>query len=172
MVRSIRKSVQPATVFVDAEDFRSLSLAQKQEYLIVARSNKALHVVVYNERGQEDSMLKALLGMDHVTRTEDGLSPKMIARFAPANIPAIHLSRNVLPDSEVVRAVRNKVAFFKTKSEKSGTLATALLWALSGGEKARVAGVKEEDGFWTVEETLLTALQRTYDSNFVIAIAA
>jgi len=51
-------------------------------------------------------------------------------------------------------------------------LATALLWAISGGENARFRGVREQSGFWTVEEARLDAVQRTCDNNFVINIAA
>jgi hypothetical protein len=172
MVRSIRKSTQPATVLVDAEDFASLSEAQKEEYLIVARFNKALHVVVYNYRGQGgDKLFDALLKLDHVRRTEGGLAQAM-ASFGRTNVPAIHLSKNILPAPELMREMRRKIVFFKTRSEKSGTLAMALLWAFSVGEHARMIGVKQENGFWTVEEALLEHIQRTYEQNLVIAVAA
>jgi len=172
MVRDVRNNVQSAIVFVDAEDFSSLSTAQKQEYFFVALSNKSLHVVVYNERGQiQDGQLAALLKLDRVTRTDRALS-MAVNQFSPSNVPAIHVCKNVLPSPELVSGLRKKVGFFKTKSEKSGTLATALLWAISGGEEGRIAGVRKEDGFWTVEETLLEALQKTFESKLVIAIAA
>ena len=88
MARTIRKSVQAATVFVDAEDFPSLSEAQKQEYLIVALSNKALHVVVYNEHEQvRDELLDALLKLDRVTRTDKDLVGAQIS-FDRPNAPS------------------------------------------------------------------------------------
>jgi hypothetical protein len=174
MARSMRKNTQPATVFVDAEDFPALSKEQKKEYLLVALSNKELRMVVYNERGQgrdQDKVLSALFKLNNVTRTDLAL-PFAERRFGRPNAPSIHLSKQILPSRELVQRLKKKVSFFKTNGNKGGTLATALLWAISGGEAVRFAGVKEEDGFWTVEETLLNALQRTYDNNFVIAIAA
>jgi MoaA/NifB/PqqE/SkfB family radical SAM enzyme/adenine/guanine phosphoribosyltransferase-like PRPP-binding protein len=172
IIRMVMKSAQPATVFVNAEDFQNLSVAQKREYLIMALSNKSLRVVVYNERGQvQDRELAALLKLDHVERTDRDLG-QAVGTFSRSNVPAIHLSKNVLPSQTLVGSLRRKVAFFKANGSKSGTLATALLWAISGGETVHFSGVKEEDGFWTVEETLLDSLQRTYDNNFVIAVAA
>ena len=172
IVQSIRMDTQPATVFVNAEDFPSLSPAQKQEYLFVALSRSGLRVVVYNERGQvQDRELAALLKLDHVERTDRDLG-QAVGTFSRSNVPAIHLSKHVLPSQTLVGSLRRKVAFFKANGSKSGTLATALLWAISGGETVHFSGVKEENGFWTVEETLLDSLQRTYDNNFVIAVAA
>ncbi len=173
MVRNVRMGVQPATVFVDAEDFQNLSLAQKQEYLIVALSNKALHVVVYNERGQvQDKELGALLKLDRVTRTGQDLAGAQ-SRFDRPNAPSIHLSKKILPSTELVQRLRKRVSFFKTQGQKSGSLAVALLWALGGGETARFVGVnKDSDGFWRVAENLVNALQRSYDNNLVFATAA
>ena len=172
MVQSIRKNALPATVFVDAEDFPSFSSAQKQEYLLVALSRSETRIIVYNERGQvRDRELAALLKLDHVERTDRDLG-QAVGTFSRSNVPAIHLSKHVLPSQTLVGSLRKKVAFFKANGNKSGTLATALLWAISGGETVHFSGVKEENGFWTVEESLLDALQRTYDNNFVIAVAA
>ena len=171
-VQSIRKNALPATVFVDAEDFPSFSSAQKQEYLLVALSRSETRIIVYNERGQvRDRELAALLKLDHVERTDRDLG-QAVGTFSRSNVPAIHLSKHVLPSQTLVGSLRKKVAFFKANGNKSGTLATALLWAISGGETVHFSGVKEENGFWTVEESLLDALQRTYDNNFVIAVAA
>lgn len=173
MVRAIRKNVQPATVFVDAADLGNLSLAQKQEYLFVALSNKAVRIIVYNERGQaRDKQLDAFLRSDRVTRTDQDLS-RALAVFGKENIPTIHLSKQILPDSGTVRSLGKRVMFFKQRGEKGGTLAVALLWVISGAEKARLAGVSlEKDGFWTVAETLLSGLQKAYESSLVFAIAA
>jgi predicted house-cleaning NTP pyrophosphatase (Maf/HAM1 superfamily)/tRNA-dihydrouridine synthase/2'-5' RNA ligase len=173
MVRRIRKNVQPATVFVDAEDFSNLSLTQKQEYLIIALSNRALRMVVYNERGQaQDKELEALLKLDRVTRTDKDLAGAQIS-FARPNMPSIHLSKKILPSSELVERLKKKIVFFKSQGEKSGSLAVALLWALGDGEGSRFAGVnKDSDGFWRVAESLVDSLQRSYDNNLVFASAA
>ena len=172
MVSVVRKNTEPATVFVDAEDFENFSEAQKQEYFFVASANKAVRVIVYNERGQVgDKELAAFLELDHVIRTDEDLE-RTVRRFSNPNVPAIQLSKELLPSAAKVRELRGKVAFFKTTGDKSGTLATALLWAISGGENIRFRGVRQEDGFWTVDETLLDAIQRTYENDFVIAIAA
>ncbi len=173
MVRSIRQNNQPATVFVDAEDFKSLSLAQKQEYLVVALSNKALHVVVYNERGQmQDKELDALLKLDRVTRTGKDLAGAQ-SSFDRSNAPSIHLSKKILPSQELVQRLRKRVSFFKTQGQNGGTLAAALLWVWSGGEDARLREISQgRDGFWIVAETLVNALQKSYDSTLAFTIAA
>jgi len=171
MTRSILKSTQPATVFVDAEDFVGFSGAQKQEYLFVALSNKALRVVVYNERDQKDKGLEALLKLDRVTRTGMDLA-RAAMRFDRPNTPSIHLSKQILPTRELVQRLGKRVSFFKTQGQNGGTLAAALLWAWSGGETAGMAGVKKEDGFWIVAEALVNALQRSYDTSLAFAVAA
>jgi nucleoside-diphosphate-sugar epimerase/MoaA/NifB/PqqE/SkfB family radical SAM enzyme/broad specificity phosphatase PhoE/LmbE family N-acetylglucosaminyl deacetylase len=172
IVRAVQRNAQPATVFVDAGDWGNLSEAQKREYFFVALSRAEARIVVYNERGQvQDKALAALLKLERVQRTERSLD-QAISVFARPNVPAIHLSKQVLPSQTSVGSLRKRVAFFKTHSDKSGTLATALLWAISGGEGVRMLGVRQEDGFWTVEESLLDSLQRIYDNNFVIAVAA
>ena len=171
MVRSILKSVQPATVFVDAEDFVGFSGAQKQEYLFVALSNKALQMVVYNERDQKDEELETLLKLERVTSTGKDLAGAQIS-FDRPNTPSIHLSRQILPSRELVQRLGKRVSFFKAQGQNGGTLAAALLWAWSGGETTGMAGVKKEDGFWIVAETLVNALQRSYDSTLAFAIAA
>lgn len=172
IVWRIQQNMQPAVAFVDAEDFAHLSWAQKEEYFFVALSNKAVRVVVYNERGQvQDRELAALLKLDRVERTDRDLV-QAVGIFSRLNVPTIHLSKHVLPSRTSIGSLRKRVSFFKTNSDKSGTLATALLWAISGGEDIRMPGIRQEDGFWTVEESLLDSLQRTYDNNFVISIAA
>ena len=171
MVMDFLKRAKPATVLVDAGDFASLSDAQKQEYFMLAFSNKAFHFVVYNYQEQAgDKFLDALLRLENVRSLNGGLLG--IESSVPANIPAIHLSKNIVPVADFVEKMRKRVTFFKTKSDRSGSLAMALLWALSGGEQARMIGVREEGGFWTVEESLLERIQKTYDQNLVIAIAA
>lgn len=172
MVWRSPKSVQPAMVFLDSEDWRNLSQAQQQEYFFAVLSRSETRIIVYNERGQvHDGELAALLKLDRVTRTGGDLEQAVIS-FSRLNVPAIHLSKQVLPSQTLVGGLRKRVAFFKTNSGKSGTLATALLWAISGGENVRFQGVHQEDGFWTVDETLLDAIQRTYENNFIIATAA
>ena len=175
MVRSIRKSVQPATVFVDAEDFASLSPAQKQEYFFVALSNKAIRLVVYNERGQvqdQDKVLNALLKLNNVTSTGKDLAGAQIS-FDRSNAPSIHLSKRILPSQELVQRLRKRVSFFKTEGQNGGTLAAALLWAWSGGEETMLREISQgRDGFWIVAETLVNALQRSYDTTLAFAVAA
>ena len=173
MVRSIRHNSQPATVFVDAEDFKSLSPAQKQEYLVVSLSNKALRMVVYNERGQvEDKQLSALLKLDRVMRTGKELSGAQ-ASFDRPNSPSIHLSKQILPSQELVQRLGKRVSFFKTQGQSGGTLAAALLWAWSGEKEARLREISQgRDGFWIVAETLVNALQKSYDTTLAFAIAA
>jgi len=173
IVRSIRKNAQPATVFVDAEDFLSLSEAQKQEYLVVALSNKVLHVVVYNQHGEaRDKLLAALFKINRVTRTGEDLDGSQRS-FSRANVPSIQLSKQILPSQEVVQRLRKRVSFFKTQGQNGGTLAAALLWAWSGGEDARFREISQgRDGFWTVAETLVNALQRSYDTTLAFAVAA
>jgi nucleoside-diphosphate-sugar epimerase/transketolase/MoaA/NifB/PqqE/SkfB family radical SAM enzyme/LmbE family N-acetylglucosaminyl deacetylase/glycosyltransferase involved in cell wall biosynthesis/8-oxo-dGTP pyrophosphatase MutT (NUDIX family) len=172
IIRKIKNNTQPTTVFLDAADFPNLSEMQKREYFFVALSRSETRIIVYNENGQvHDKDLAALLKLDRVERTVWGLD-QTVRRFANPHVSAIQLSKDILPSSTEIQSLRNRVAFFKTIGDKSGTLATALLWAISGGEKVHMAGVREEDGFWTVEESLLDALQRTYDNNFVIAVAA
>ncbi|MFA6599642.1 MAG: radical SAM protein [Candidatus Omnitrophota bacterium] len=172
IVRSLWKNAQPAMAFVNAEDFGSFSEAQKREYFFVALSRSETRIIVYNERGQvHDGKLEALLKLERVQRTDSDLDGA-VRLFARANVPAVHLSKNMLPSPAQVRSLRRRVSFFKTPWDKSGTLATALLWAISGGEDVRFQGVREEDGFWTVDETLLEAIQRTYENNFAFVIAA
>ena len=172
MIRSVGKNVQGATVFVDAEDFPNLSLEQKQEYLIVALSNKALHVVVYNEHEQvRDELLDALLKLDRVTRTDKDLVGAQIS-FDRPNAPSIHLSKRNLPSPEMVQRFRKRIAFFKTQGQNGGTLAAALLWSWSGGEESRLREVTMQDGFWVVAESLVNALQASYESNLAFAVAA
>jgi predicted phosphodiesterase len=173
MIRGVRNIRQQATVFVDAEDFSNLSLAQKQEYLIVALSNKALRVVVYNQRGEtKDELLAALLKLDHVTKTGKDFTRAQIS-YDRANAPSIHLSKQILPSRELVQRLRKRVSFFKTQGQNGGTLAAALLWAWAGGEAARMREISQgRDGFWIVAETLASALQRSYDNNLVFASAA
>ncbi|MFH0985086.1 MAG: NAD-dependent epimerase/dehydratase family protein [Candidatus Omnitrophota bacterium] len=173
IVRAIRKNVQPAMWFVDADDLGSLSPAQKRECFYVAFSNKAVRTIVYNEHGQvRDKQWVEFLKSDRVTRTDQDLS-RALAVFGKTNMPTIHLSKEVQPTSAVVRSLGKRVMFFKQHGEKGGTLAVALLWAISGAEKARLAGVSlEKDGFWTVAETLLTGIQKAYESSLVFAIAA
>ena len=172
MVQAMRKNAQPAAVFLDAEDFPGLSPAQKKEFLIVALSSKALQIVVYNERGQvQDEEFQALLKLDRVTRTDRDLS-QTLQSYSRPGVPAIHLSKNVLPSQTLVQGYRKKVAFFRESGQKSGTLATALLWAVSGGEAIHVAGVSQEDGFWTVADALLDSLQRSFESDLAISVAA
>jgi len=173
MVRNIRKNAQPATVFVNAEDFLALSEAQKQEYLFVALSNKAVRMVVYNARAEvRDKELDALLKLDRVTRTDMDLARAEI-RFDRPNAPSIHLSKQILPSSELVQRLRKRVSFFRTQGQNGGTLAAALLWAWSGGEDARMREISQgRDGFWTVAETLVNALQRSYDATLAFAVAA
>jgi len=38
--------------------------------------------------------------------------------------------------------------------------------------RGRIAGVRNDGDFWTVEEGLLEVLQKTLENKFVIAIAA
>lgn len=172
IVRNIRNSSQAAMVFLDAEDFPNLSAAQKREYFFMVLSNKALRVIVYNDHGQiQDKQLEELLKLDRVERTNKDIDQAVMV-FSRANLPAIHLSKNILPSHILLDGLSKKVAFFKVSGSKSGTLAAALLWAISGGEKTHFQGVKEEKGFWVVEETLLDQLQRNYENNFVFAQAA
>lgn len=172
MIRLIQKQTQPVAVYVDAEDFQNLSESQKREYLLVASLNNAVRIVVYNERGQiSDRIFEELLKLDRVQRTDLDLV-KADKNFHKPNIPTIHLSKQILPPQELVNSLSRKVAFFKANGNKSGTLAAALLWATSGGEAAHFQGVKEEKGFWVVEEGLLDELQQTYENNFVFALAA
>ncbi|MFH1799581.1 MAG: inositol monophosphatase family protein [Candidatus Omnitrophota bacterium] len=173
MVRDIRKSVQPATVFVDAEDFPNLSVAQKNEYFYAALSGQGVRIVVYNERGQvRDQELGALLKLDHVTRTDRGLAGAQ-SSFDRPGAPGIHLSKQILPSQELVQRLRKRVSFFKTQGQNGGTLAAALLWAWSGGEDARLREVSQgRDGFWIVAESLVNALQRSYDATLAFAVAA
>lgn len=172
IVAKPRAQLQPATVFVNAEDWGSFSEAQKREYFLVALSRSESRIIVYNENGQiHDKDLAALLKLERVERTEGNLG-QTVRRFANPHIPAVQLSKELLPAATEIQKLRGKVAFFRTVGNKSGTLATALLWAISGGENVRFQGVHQEDGFWTVDETLLDAIQRTYENNFVIAIAA
>ena len=167
------KSERPATVLVDAEDFSNLSQAQKRECLMLALSNKALHVVVYNERGQmQDKELDALLKLDRVTRTGKDLAGAQ-SSFDRSNAPSIHLSKKILPSQELVQRLRKRVSFFKTQGQNGGTLAAALLWVWSGGEDARLREISQgRDGFWIVAETLVNALQKSYDSTLAFTIAA
>ena len=173
MVRRILKHAQPATVFVDAEDFLSLSEVQKQEYLIVALSNKVLHVVVYNQHGEsKDKLLAALLRLDRVTRTGKDLDGAQRS-FGRPNEPSIQLSKNILPSQEVVQRFKKRISFFKTQGQNGGTLEAALLWAWSGGEDARLREISQgRDGFWIVAETLVNALQKSYDATLAFAVAA
>ncbi|MFH1208016.1 MAG: ARMT1-like domain-containing protein [Candidatus Omnitrophota bacterium] len=173
MVKAIRKSVQLATVFVDAEDFPNLSLAQKNEYFYAALSGRGVRIVVYNERGQvQDKELGALLKLDRVTRTDRDLAGSQIS-FDRPGAPSIHLSKKILPSQELVQRLRKKVSFFKTQGQNGGTLAAALLWAWSGGEDARLREISRgRDGFWIVAESLVNALQRSYDATLAFAVAA
>ena len=173
MVKAIRKSVQPATVFVDAEDFPNLSLVQKHEYFYAALSGRGVRIVVYNERGQvRDQELGALLKLDRVTRTGRDLAGAQIS-FDRPGAPGIHLSKKILPSQELVQRLRKRVSFFKTQGQNGGTLAAALLWAWSGGEDARLREISRgRDGFWIVAESLVNALQRSYDATLAFAVAA
>lgn len=172
LVKKIRKNAHPTAVFVDAEDWGNLSTSQKQEYFFVALSRSEARIIVYNERGQtRDKDLAALLKLERVQRTDRDLD-QAVGIFARSHVPTVHLSKQVLPSRTSIGSLRKRVSFFKMKSDKSGSLATALLWAISGGEDIRMPGVRQEDGFWTVEESLLDSLQRIYDNNFVIAVAA
>lgn len=172
MILQLRRNDKPFTVFLDAADFLSLSKAQKQECLFIALSNKAARIVVYNERGQvKDKELNALLKLERVERTDKDLERAAVA-FSRMNTPAIHLSKHILPTQALVGSLHKKVAFFKANGNKSGTLATAILWAVSGGESVHFQGVKNENGFWTVADSLLNELQRVYENNFVFALAA
>ncbi len=172
IVRAIREDTNPATVFLDAEDFSGLSPAQKQEFLIVAFLRNGIRVVVYNERGQvHDAMLDALLKLERAKRTDADLG-RTLAVYACPGEPSIHMSKDVSPDQTVAAAHLKNVAFFREYGEKSGTLATALLWAISGGEGAKIDGVRKRDGFWYVEEALLEALQSSYVSDLAVTIAA
>ncbi len=173
MVQNIRQSTQPATVFVDAEDFQSLSPEQKQEYLIVTLSNKVLRVVVYNENGQQDRILNALLKLNNVTRTENRDFSSVQVSFDRPNVPSVHLSKQILPSRELIERLRKRVSFFKMRGQSGGTLAAALLWAWAGGEDARLREIsKDQDGFWIVAEALVNALQRSYENTLALAIAA
>lgn len=172
IIRRIKNNAQPVTIFLNAADFPNLSEAQKREYFFVALVNKAIRIVVYNEHGQAwDKDLAALLKLGRVSRTDKDLG-QTIHHFANPSVPVIQLSKKLLPSTAEIRKFRGRVAFFKTSEDKSGTLAMALLWAISGGEDIRMPGVRQENGFWTVEESLLDSLQRIYDNNFVVAIAA
>jgi len=173
IVKAIRKSVQPATVFVDALDFPNLSVAQKHEYFYAALSGQGIRIVVYNERGQvRDKELGALLQLDRVTRTDRDLAGAQISFDRPGT-PGIHLSKQILPSQELVRRLGKRISFFKTQGQKGGTLAAALLWAWSGGEDARLREISlGRDGFWIVAESLVSALQRSYDATLAFAVAA
>ena len=151
----------------------NLSEAQKQEYLVLALSNKALHVVVYNQQGEaEDKLLVALLKLDRVTGTRKDLDGAQRS-FGQLNVPSIQLSKQILPSQEVVQRLRKRISFFKTQGRNGGTLAAALLWAWSGGEDARLREISQgRDGFWIVAETLVNALQKSYDATLAFAIAA
>lgn len=173
MVGSVRTNARPATVFVDAEDFLSFSAAQKREYLFVLLSNKAVRMVVYNARSEiRDNLLGALLKLEHVTTTHKDLSGAQ-ASFDRPGAPGIHLSKRILPSQELVQRLRKRISFFKAQGQNGGTLAAALLWAWSGGEESRLREISRgRDGFWTVAETLVRALQRSYENNLALAIAA
>jgi 8-oxo-dGTP pyrophosphatase MutT (NUDIX family) len=173
MVKAIRKGVQPATVFVDAEDFPNLSTAQKNEYFYAALAGQGVRIVVYNEHGQvQDKELNALLKLDRVTRTDRDLSGAQII-FDRPNTPGIHLSKQILPSQELVQRLRKKVSFFKTHGQNGGTLAAALLWAWSGGEDAQMCEISRgRDGFWIVAESLVNALQKSYNATLAFAVAA
>ncbi|MFZ5801692.1 MAG: HEAT repeat domain-containing protein [Candidatus Omnitrophota bacterium] len=173
VIRQVRQGALPAMVFVDAGDFSAMSAAQKNEFFYAVSSRSEVRLVVYNERGQvEDRELAALLKMPGVLRTERDLEGASI-RFGRANVPSIHLSRNVPVSRELLGRFGRKVAFFRTTGEKSGTLATALLWAVSGGEEARIPGVdRSSEGYWTVSESLLNTLDRQYANDLVVSIAA
>jgi len=173
MVRSVRMNAQPATVFVDAEDFLSFSALQKQEYLFVMLSNKAVRMVVYNARSEiRDDLLGALLRLERVTLTGKDLSGAQ-ASFDRPTAPGIHLSKRILPSQELVHRLWKRISFFKTQGQNGGTLAAALLWAWSGGEESRLREISRgRDGFWIVAETLVRALQRSYENNLALAIAA
>jgi len=118
-----------------------------------------------------DKQLGALLKINRVQRTDRNLG-QVVKTYSRPNLPAIHVSRQLLPSPILVRNLHKKVRFFKVNNSKSGTLATALLWAVAGREEVQFMGVREEDGFWIVEETLLDAIQKNYDNNLIIAIAA
>ena len=173
MVRDIRKSTRLAIVFVDAEDFPNLSLVQKHEYFYAALSGQGVRIVVYNERSQvRDQELGALLKLDRVTRTGRDLAGAQIS-FDRPGAPGIHLSKKILPSQELVQRLRKRVSFFKTQGQNGGTLAAALLWAWSGGEDARLREISRgRDGFWIVAESLVNALQRSYDATLAFAVAA
>ena len=93
--------------------------------------------------------------------------------FDRSNAPSIHLSKKILPSQELVQRLRKRVSFFKTQGQNGGTLAAALLWVWSGGEDARLREISQgRDGFWIVAETLVNALQKSYDSTLAFTIAA
>lgn len=173
MIRSLRHNTQPATVFINASDFPNLSFAQKNEYLYVALAKSNLRLIVYNDNGQvKDQELEALLKLDHVIRTDKDLNQAFVT-FSKHNVPNIHLSKSVLPDQNLIRSFKKKVTFFKEQGDKAGTLAVALLWALSDGEGSNFWGVNQgQDGFWTVVDTLIDSLQSSYENNLVFAWAA
>jgi hypothetical protein len=173
MVRAIRKSVQPATVFVNAEDFPNLSAEQKNEYFYVALSGRGVRIVVYNQRSEvRDKELGALLKLDRVARTDRDLAGAQISFERPGAL-SLHLSKEILPSRELVQRLRKKVSFFKTQGQHGGTLAAALLWAWSGGEDARLREISRGwDGFWVVADSLVNALQRSYNATLAFAVAA
>ncbi len=173
MVKAIRKGTQTATVFVDAEDFPNLSVAQKNEYFYAALSGRGVRIVVYNERGRvQDKELGALLKLDRVTRTDRDLAGAQISFDRPGT-PNIHLSKKILPSQKLVQRLRKRVSFFKTQGQNGGTLAAALLWAWSGGEDARLREISQgRDGFWIVAESFVNALQRSYNATLAFAVAA
>jgi len=176
MVRELRHNAQPANVFVNAEDFQHLSLDQKNEYLYAALTSKGLRIIVYNEKGQvHDQELDQLLKLDHihVRRTHQDLNQALLD-FTRPNTPNIHLSKTILPSKELIQNLKNKVAFFKQKGNKSGTLAVALLWAFSNAQELTSSwGVHQgKDGLWTVSENLIASIQESYDRNLAFAWAA
>jgi len=177
MIHDIRYGNQPATVFINAEDFPNLSIAQKNEYLYVALAKSNLRLIVYNENGQvkvkdNDNELDALLKLDRVFRTDQDLS-QAIATFSKPDVPNIHLSKEILPNQTLLQHLKKKTTFFKQQGDKAGTLAVALLWAISGGEQSHFFGISQgKDGFWTVVDALVDSLQKSYDTNLVFAWAA
>ncbi|HRK61656.1 MAG TPA: ROK family protein [Candidatus Omnitrophota bacterium] len=163
---------QYAMVFVNTDDFPSFSEAQKNEYLLFVLTNKTTSIVFYNEHGQvNDHELETLLNFDRVKRTDLDLS-RAVSTFAKPNTPVIHLSKDVLPSDAAVQNLRKRMTFFKEAGHKSGTLATAFVWVLSGEELTSFAGVREENGFWIVDESLLDAIQETYESHLIFSFAA
>ncbi len=164
-INSVLNTETPVVAFVDAADFAEMSNAQKKEFVLVAAKTKSVKIVVYNDNGERNESAAELLKLPRVIATNKDLA-EAAKEFGVDKVTAVQISKTIEP-----KYFDARVGYFKATSDAGGILAVAILWAISGGENARIIGIQKYGRFWAVDETFLNLIQHEIEANYAINIA-